>query len=186
MDPKDHMSATSATSTSRAYSQITFCSIIRLFQTFAQEVTWNRVSHRLHSLLRAMSTVKEICDGVPKLLLDSPISDIHICDIASHITDWQELAPYLDLSEVEEKDIADCYPNRPNLQRREALRKWKEINGIRASYRRLICVLCSQGRANTAQTLKELLTHNKDKGDCLLYTSPSPRDATLSRMPSSA
>ena len=26
---------------------------------------------------------------------------------------------------------------------------------------------------------------NKDKG-CLLYTSPSPRDATLSRMPSSA
>ena len=25
-----------------------------------------------------------------------------------------------------------------------------------------------------------------DKHDCLLYTSPSPRDATLSRMPSSA
>ena len=24
------------------------------------------------------------------------------------------------------------------------------------------------------------------RGDCLLYTSPSPRDATLSRMPSSA
>ena len=24
------------------------------------------------------------------------------------------------------------------------------------------------------------------EGDCLLYTSPSPRDATLSRMPSSA
>ena len=24
------------------------------------------------------------------------------------------------------------------------------------------------------------------QGDCLLYTSPSPRDATLSRMPSSA
>ena len=25
-----------------------------------------------------------------------------------------------------------------------------------------------------------------DTGSCLLYTSPSPRDATLSRMPSSA
>ena len=25
-----------------------------------------------------------------------------------------------------------------------------------------------------------------DEGTCLLYTSPSPRDATLSRMPSSA
>ena len=28
--------------------------------------------------------------------------------------------------------------------------------------------------------------HLDDHSDCLLYTSPSPRDATLSRMPSSA
>ena len=36
----------------------------------------------------------------------------------------------------------------------------------------------------------EIATPNLDKmaqsGTCLLYTSPSPRDATLSRMPSSA
>ena len=34
-----------------------------------------------------------------------------------------------------------------------------------------------------------MLTSNKARvtfGGCLLYTSPSPRDATLSRMPSSA
>ena len=31
-----------------------------------------------------------------------------------------------------------------------------------------------------------LLTAVGDEGICLLYTSPSPRDATLSRMPSSA
>ena len=29
-------------------------------------------------------------------------------------------------------------------------------------------------------------TYVSPTGDCLLYTSPSPRDATLSRMPSSA
>ena len=28
--------------------------------------------------------------------------------------------------------------------------------------------------------------YTKEDADCLLYTSPSPRDATLSRMPSSA
>ena len=28
--------------------------------------------------------------------------------------------------------------------------------------------------------------HEVDENNCLLYTSPSPRDATLSRMPSSA
>ena len=78
-------------------------------------------------------------------------------DIASKITEWRELAPYLDLSEVEEKDIVDSYPDHPKLQRREALRKWKESNGSKATYRRLICILCSQGRASTAQSLKELL-----------------------------
>ena len=31
-----------------------------------------------------------------------------------------------------------------------------------------------------------LYSHNQLYGRCLLYTSPSPRDATLSRMPSSA
>ena len=34
-----------------------------------------------------------------------------------------------------------------------------------------------------AQLARELIARDKD---CLLYTSPSPRDATLSRMPSSA
>ena len=33
---------------------------------------------------------------------------------------------------------------------------------------------------------KNLLKKNRNDKDCLLYTSPSPRDATLSRMPSSA
>ena len=30
------------------------------------------------------------------------------------------------------------------------------------------------------------IVKNEDYNSCLLYTSPSPRDATLSRMPSSA
>ena len=32
----------------------------------------------------------------------------------------------------------------------------------------------------------EILTELRNMPNCLLYTSPSPRDATLSRMPSSA
>ena len=39
------------------------------------------------------------------------------------------------------------------------------------------------------ETVQELLADNKTKdipGICLLYTSPSPRDGLLSRMPSSA
>ena len=32
----------------------------------------------------------------------------------------------------------------------------------------------------------DVVTHSERPSACLLYTSPSPRDATLSRMPSSA
>ena len=88
-------------------------------------------------------TVREICEGIPRSLLDSPVSDIHICDIASRVKDWQELAPYLDISEIDEKDIVDTYHERPRLQRQEAFRKWKELNGPRATYCKLITVLHS-------------------------------------------
>ena len=98
-----------------------------------------------------------------RCILDSPVNDIHLSDIASHITEWRELAPYLDLSEVEEKDIVDTYSDRPKLQQREALRKWKESNGHKATYRKLICIFCSQNRVNTAQTLKIILTGENDK-----------------------
>ena len=110
-----------------------------------------------------MSTVKDICEGVLRSLLDSPISDIHLSDIASHITEWQHLAPYLDLSEIEEKDIVDSYPEQPKLQRREALRKWKESNGDKATYRKLICVLCLHGRVGTALKLKKILVSSSTK-----------------------
>ena len=39
-------------------------------------------------------------------------------------------------------------------------------------------------REQEERNIKDL--HNYDVSSCLLYTSPSPRDATLSRMPSSA
>ena len=38
----------------------------------------------------------------------------------------------------------------------------------------------------TIENSKEILKNLIAAVDCLLYTSPSPRDATLSRMPSSA
>ena len=40
--------------------------------------------------------------------------------------------------------------------------------------------------SNSLQSLKRVAFGNTYYGTCLLYTSPSPRDATLSRMPSSA
>ena len=40
--------------------------------------------------------------------------------------------------------------------------------------------------SNIVEAIEEELNMIAKYQDCLLYTSPSPRDATLSRMPSSA
>ena len=49
-------------------------------------------------------------------------------------------------------------------------------------------IILIPGMANEKAEVRRLLDwfDNKFYRDCLLYTSPSPRDATLSRMPSSA
>ena len=52
--------------------------------------------------------------------------------------------------------------------------------------------LTAQNPSSPAELLTKITGEAKETGDevkaisCLLYTSPSPRDATLSRMPSSA
>ena len=44
-----------------------------------------------------------------------------------------------------------------------------------------------ENKQRILEALPKLSQEHLDQGvDCLLYTSPSPRDATLSRMPSSA
>ena len=54
---------------------------------------------------------------------------------------------------------------------------YKTINGPAAVLRRVESKIPDMDQFNLPQTLYDI---------CLLYTSPSPRDATLSRMPSSA
>ena len=49
------------------------------------------------------------------------------------------------------------------------------------------CGYCQSGQIMAAEALLDSNPNPTDEDiDCLLYTSPSPRDATLSRMPSSA
>ena len=44
----------------------------------------------------------------------------------------------------------------------------------------------TQKKAKISELIIELKKMVRHAGDCLLYTSPSPRDRTRSRMPSSA
>ena len=67
------------------------------------------------------------------------------------------------------------------------------LDGVRAAHPELDGTILAfealQGQGEALQALETLVAGialDADHETCLLYTSPSPRDATLSRMPSSA
>ena len=72
--------------------------------------------------------------------------------------------------------------------------KWTKANNGSKRPPRLRTWLCGSAGSGKTKTLKTTVQHVRflfqqedvDATVCLLYTSPSPRDATLSRMPSSA
>ena len=115
-----------------------------------------------------MATTEDICHGVPREKLDSPVTDIHIADLAFMLTTWEELAPYLGLTEAEEEAIQVDYRGRYGLQKRQALRKWKAKLGRGpkgATYRQLIVALCHARDQEMAEKVKELLTATSDTLD---------------------
>ena len=57
---------------------------------------------------------------------------------------------------------------------------------IEISNNNRICIIAGPCQLETEQHALDMAGKIKQITDCLLYTSPSPRDATLSRMPSSA
>ena len=61
----------------------------------------------------------------------------------------------------------------------------KEILSLRISGRD-ISIACPPEEREALEKAANYLNEKIEAIPCLLYTSPSPRDATLSRMPSSA
>ena len=108
-----------------------------------------------------MATAGDIYQGIPSERLDSPVTDIQIADLASELKMWEELAPYLGLTEADEKEIQVDYQGRHGLQKRQALRKWQSKLGSSskgATYRNLIIALCRAKERKMAEQVRNLLT----------------------------
>ena len=101
------------------------------------------------------SEERRICDGVADQLLDAQVSDIHIAQILYDLVDWELLAPYLGITESEQKEIKEDFEGRYNLQKRQALRIWRWKNGDKATYRNLISICCSQGLISLAERVSQ-------------------------------
>ena len=111
-----------------------------------------------------MASAADILRGVPREKLDSPITDIHVQELSSELKSWEELVLYLRLTEAEEEEIRMDYQGRYGLQKREALRKWKQKLGKHATYGALIIALCCAQWNEMAEKVKQFLS-KPDKSD---------------------
>lgn len=84
-------------------------------------------------------------------LLDSGVNDHHLAEIANDLVEREILAPYLELTESDQKQIVEDYHDRYNLQKRQALHiLWRWKTGDNAKYRTLIVICHSQGLVKLA------------------------------------
>ena len=112
-----------------------------------------------------MTTAEDICQGIPRDRLDSPVTDIQIADLASELKMWEELAPYLGLTPADEEEIQVDYKGWYGLQKRQALRKWQSKLGRGpngATYHNLIIALCRAKETEMAEKVRNLLTEPEE------------------------
>ena len=103
-----------------------------------------------------MSTAATILRRLPRELLDSPVSDLHLAKISRDLKNWEEVAPILELREAQEEEVRRTFVSYGD-QKREALRAWKTEKGRDATYRRLITALCCVQNIKLAEQIRDLL-----------------------------
>jgi len=109
-------------------------------------------------------SLEELLKDVPPVKLNQPCKDECLCELALSITNWQSIAPFLGLTEVEEKEISFLYPNELRRQTLAMLRKWKSKHGKKATCRRLARVFWRLTFTNIVEKICELL-NNPDSSD---------------------
>ena len=115
-------------------------------------------------------TAADIIRELPQEALDSPVSDLHVAELASEIINWEQFVPYLGLTEAEQEEIRRDNPNRYGIQKREVLRKWKAKQGSGATYRQLIIVFSCLHNTELAEKVKQLLLKKQPTTNSVLDT----------------
>ena len=87
-----------------------------------------------------------------------PCTDNNLVFLSKLITDWREMAPYLDLTKTDEEDILTRYPRSAPCQRIEMLRIWSQKNGPDATYKRLAGIFQDCDRKDLFSKINELVT----------------------------
>ena len=103
--------------------------------------------------------------------LDVRCSYPHIAKLSEHIEDWEELAPYFDLTEAAQQEIRASHALQYKIQKRKMLWKWVRKLGEKATYRELIKVLEEAGESVLVSRVKELLQDSHSESPHIIVKS---------------
>ena len=103
--------------------------------------------------------------------LDVRCSSAHIAKFSEHIEDWEDLAPYFGLTEVEQQEIRASHALQYKIQKRKMLWKWVRKLGEKATYRELIKVLEGAGESVLTSRVKELLEDSYSEAPHIIVNS---------------
>lgn len=102
-------------------------------------------------------SLDEILRGVAPECLDQPCEDNHLSEVALSLTDWQTMAPFLGLTEMDERAIVCRHQLDLVKQNIAMLRKWKSEFGVEATYRKLAEVLFKLRKCDIVEKLCHIL-----------------------------
>ena len=103
------------------------------------------------------SALEKLIAAIPEHFLDQPCSDEHLREIGICITNWQIIAPHLNLSPADEEIIATF----PGDKRIRMLRRWRQKRGSSATYRGLAASFQKVERADLIDKIRTLLPGTK-------------------------
>ena len=84
-------------------------------------------------------------------------SDEHLAEISKKIVDWRFVSPHLGLTEADEFAILGENSHSVPAQKIAMLRKWKQNQGTKATYKRLCKVLRKCGLCDLEEKVTELM-----------------------------
>ena len=100
----------------------------------------------------ALSKASDICKPLEgSSLLENPMPISLLDAIAYHLEEWEELAPYIELTEAEQEEIKNDYDKQYLLQKRQALRRWRKKGHLNATLETFVSILCEQGLVSLAE-----------------------------------
>ena len=91
------------------------------------------------------------------------VADHDIARVASKLSNWKLLSPFLELTDVEEKEIENSSRGDYLEEKRAALRKWRQKGGKRATYETLIDAAREADNEDLAEYVQSLAQGSSNK-----------------------